>query len=341
MKKDFTKSRLIALLSVFIFVFSLVLSGCSVGKKVDESDKTTQADDIINIGQGGSDIPPDSQIIIGADGQSYLVDGEGNSIVYNPQSEYYNPITPNTPVTPITPNTPNTPETPNTPNTPNIPNTPNTPEQPEEPNTPETPNTPEQPVEPPTSVFDLLSQVRSVGPGNVNGTHLDTLKVYFTYNNKDWLISLWKGAYGDAHIGCEIGFYTAAPSASGSAPLDPSVGVTRDFKPVGNDDKLSCSMKLWQYAHLKDKDTGAVPALKINSPMKSCKRNYSFVEGNLENINNRNTLVMSGTIQFPTLDMMELFLNGLDEQGFSSDVSESYRVAKGYSVNDKNVTVIW
>ena len=35
----------------------------------------------------------------------------------------------------------------------------------------------------------------------------DTTRIFFTYDNKDWMLQLWKGQYGFVLIGCEIGLY--------------------------------------------------------------------------------------------------------------------------------------
>ena len=90
MKNKYTKTRVVALVSVLVFVFTLVLSGCSIGKKFEEPKKNSDGKDIINIGDGYQNIPPDAQIVIGVDGQSYLVDGQGNSYIYNPRRPFGN-----------------------------------------------------------------------------------------------------------------------------------------------------------------------------------------------------------------------------------------------------------
>lgn len=38
------------------------------------------------------------------------------------------------------------------------------------------------------------------------GMILHAEPIYFTYNNKDWLVEIWKGQY-DLSMGCEMGFY--------------------------------------------------------------------------------------------------------------------------------------
>lgn len=323
MKKNFTKTRITALISALIFVFSLVLSGCSNGKDIESPEKTTEKKDVINIGEGEPTIPPDSQIVIGDDGQSYLVDSEGNSIVYN--HYYQNPVTPQ----------PNTPPA----------NTPGTPEESTSSTTKPTVPTLPTSTEPTTSIFDLLSSKRSVGYNKATASsaaipdsYLDTLRVYFTYNNKDWLIEFWKGEYGKTHVGGEVGIYTnSTPSSTGTDYLPASIGEAKVFNAAGHSDRLNCSVQLWQYV----KSTDPEPISIASTAMKVCQRNYGFKEGVLENVKYRSTIVMSAKIEFPTLDMLDLFTNALTEKGFQEASTSSYKDFERYYVEDGTVTVNW
>lgn len=323
MKKNFTKTRIIALISALIFVFSLVLSGCSNGKDIESPEKTTEKKDVINIGEGDPTIPPDSQIVIGDDGQSYLVDSEGNSIVYN--HYYQNPVTPQ----------PNTPPA----------NTPGTPEESTSSTTKPTVPTLPTSTEPTTSIFDLLSSKRSVGYNKATASsaaipdsYLDTLRVYFTYNNKDWLIEFWKGEYGKTHVGGEVGIYTnGTPSSTGTSQLSASEGEAKVFNAAGHSERLNCSVQLWQYV----KSTDPEPISVASTAMKVCQRNYGFKEGVLENVKYRSTIVMSAKIEFPTLDMRDLFTFALDEKGFQEASTSSYKDVERYYVDDRTVTVNW
>lgn len=83
------KKRLVALLCAFVLVFTSAFAGCA--NKVTFKETPTKADDKIVIGESYDDIPDDSEIVIGEDGQSYLVDGEGNSVVYEAPSAYVVP----------------------------------------------------------------------------------------------------------------------------------------------------------------------------------------------------------------------------------------------------------
>ncbi len=339
MDNKYTKIRLLALLCSFIFVFSLVLTGCASVKKISKPERTTGADDFINIGDGYGEIPEDSQIVIGSDGQSYLVDGEGNSIVYNPTSAYIEPgVTTNVPNVPNVPNTPIVPDTPNTPDTPVTPNLPVKPDP--------TPNEPEtEPTTTKLNVYNALAIQRKFGFNkaydNFAGLanfYLDTIRVYFTYDGRDWLIELWKGEYAMASVGCEIGYYyNDRPSSDENGRLDWSVAEKKHFKSVNDEDTMYTSMELWQYV----KSTDAEPVKRIDFGRRRCWWAADFENGVLEEHHDRTTLVMRGSIEFPTNEMMELFVEGLEERGFKEGSTASYNSTERYSVNGKKVTIMW
>ncbi len=330
MKKSYTKTRLLALLSAFIFVFSLVLSGCSAGKKLEEPKKNAGSNDIINIGEGDPNIPPDAQIVIGADGQSYLVDGQGNSIVYNPTSAYIDPnvTAPTQSITAGTLPPVNTQAPVTSPTEPSV-----------EPTTPTTSSSAT------TTVYNALAIQRKFGFNKAYDNfagfanfYLDTIRVYFTYDKKDWLIELWKGEYAMASVGCEIGFYyNDNPSSDTNGPLAASIGEKKHFKSVEDEDAMYCSMELWQYV----KSTDAEPVKRIDFGRRRCWWAASFENGVLEKHSDRTSLIMRGSIEFPTLEMMELFVNGLEERGFKEGSTSTYKNVERYTVNGKKVTVNW
>lgn len=330
MKNEYTKTRIVALVSVMVFIFTLVLSGCSIGKKFEEPKKNTSGKDIINIGDGYQDIPPDAQIVIGADGQSYLVDGQGNSYVYNPSSVYAVPDTSSDKTVPpvVKPDVPQEPDVP------------------KEPNVPEEPDITEEPTESTTEpIYNALAIQRRFGFNKAYDNfagfanfYLDTIRVYFTYDKKDWLIELWKGEYAMASVGCEIGFYyNSNPTHSSNAPLDASIGERKHFKSVEDKDAMNCSMELWQYVKSGD----AEPVKRIDFGRRKCWWAAAFENGVLENHSDRTSLVMRATIEFPTSEMMELFVNGLEERGFREGSTSSYKSVERYTVSGKKVTVNW
>jgi hypothetical protein len=44
----------------------------------------------------------------------------------------------------------------------------------------------------------------------------DTVRTTFVYDNKEWMIQMWKGQYGMVFVGGEVGVYTRAIGSSGS-----------------------------------------------------------------------------------------------------------------------------
>ncbi len=326
MDKKYTKTRMVALLSCFIFIFSLVLSGCSGVMKIQKSKKDNNGNDIINIGQGDGSIPDDYQIVVGSDGQSYLVDGEGNSIVYNPTSAY---ITPNaTTSTTTTKTTTTTTETPST-----------------RPSTTESTTVPPSTTETTTqSVYNALAVQRKFGFNKAYDTlsglanfYLDTIRVYFHYNGKDWLIEFWKGEYAMASVGCEIGYYYRECNEHENGVLGPDSGADRKhYKAVEDRDAMMTSMKLWHYTDLTKE-----PELKIDFGSRQCWWAAAFENGVLKPHSDRTALVMKGTVEFPTYEMMELFVEGLEDRGFVEGDTSSYKSVERFSVSGKKVTVNW
>lgn len=47
--------------------------------------------------------------------------------------------------------------------------------------------------------------------------YYDTVRTKFVYDNKEWLIQIWKGQYGYCFVGGEVGVYTRPIGKSGSA----------------------------------------------------------------------------------------------------------------------------
>lgn len=46
--------------------------------------------------------------------------------------------------------------------------------------------------------------------------YYDTVRTRFVYDNKEWLIQIWKGQYGYAFVGGEVGVYTRKVGSSGT-----------------------------------------------------------------------------------------------------------------------------
>ena len=77
------------------------------------------------------------------------------------------------------------------------------------------------------------------------GMVINSLPVYFNYNNKTWLIEFWKGQYG-INTGCEIGVYRADRILNENE-LDHTL-----FKSVSNEEMLDISLFFYNITQVKE-----------------------------------------------------------------------------------------
>ena len=164
--------------------------------------------------------------------------------------------------------------------------------------------------------------------------YLQTIRAYFTYENKDWLIELWKGEYAMATVGCEVGFYYREHNQN----LLDTVGADwLLYKSVEDEDAMPVSMNLWQYV----KATDETPVMKIDYSKRNCWWAADFETGVLEKHRDQTTLVMVATIDFPTTKMRDLFTEQLDKKGFLEGMLDGYNNVDRYSVDGRTVTLCW
>lgn len=340
MKKNYSKTRYIALLCSFIIVFSIVMTGCGSVKKITKK-STSAGGDEIQIGQGDGILEGPTQIVVGDDGQSYIVDNEGHSVIYN--SSNSGSLYSQSSVTANTKNNSNSNGSSNNSSSNNSNNNSGQNSTPKPTPTPtpnpdegkeETPKTPE-------AVYNAVAPQRKFGFNKgydylapVMNFYLQTIRAYFTYDNKDWLIELWKGEYAMATVGCEVGFYYREHNQS----LLDTVGADwLPYKSVKDEDAMPVSMKLWQYV----KATDETPVMKIDYSKRNCWWAADFETGVLEKHRDQTTLVMVATIDFPTTKIRDLFTEQLDNKGFREGSINAYHNVDRYDVDGRTVTICW
>ena len=298
-----TNKKLFALLCAFVIFFTFAFAGCG-GKKVTYKETSKKGDDKIYLpGEDGS--MEEYDIVTDDDGESYLVDSEGNSFVYEAQSVYA--VENDTPISLMSSN--------DIANKNNEKANDNQPKKPEE-----APKKPEEENKSPSQqeiVYENLLSKRSSGFADVNG--VSSMRVQFESGGKDWLIELSKGCYAPTVIGGEIGMYTRPNT---------NVGYTR----VDKSDEMDVSLSMWQ----KTSDGGA-NALSLSS-----KNNgwwlFKFANGTASD---SSALIMRCSIKFQTLSMMDEFLDSLEARGFSDGDADSYRDSMRFSVEGTKVTLVW
>ena len=74
---------------------------------------------------------------------------------------------------------------------------------------------------------------------------------------------------------------------------------------------------------------------------RNCCCAADFETGVLEKHRDQRTLVMVATTDFPTEKMMNRFVDGLEEEGFTEGSISTYHNTERFSVNGKSVTICW
>lgn len=166
----------------------------------------------------------------------------------------------------------------------------------------------------------------------------DTTRIFFEYDNKEWMIQLWKGQYGWVLIGAEIGLYYRD---FGDNTLIDENGVNY-FKCADDDLLIKMSMTLY----------------RNNQTLFSRGQQYSwwltgFVPGALTGWGATpeavEELSLDATLTFTDSDMMEAFIEGLEEvnrvEHNATFSSREYKFERNvnYQVNRANnsVTFLW
>ncbi|NLX93043.1 MAG: DUF4474 domain-containing protein [Clostridiales bacterium] len=142
----------------------------------------------------------------------------------------------------------------------------------------------------------------------------DTVRIKFNHAGKDWMIQMWKGQYGLVFIGSEIGVYTKDPNQS-----------VDHYDCASDADSLKMEMSLY------------------NGDSWLFTRTYGtywwitgFVPGSLARFKDPSSLTVLARITLKDSAMKDLFVKGLEENGFGSgytgfSTTDTYRT-EGNSV---------
>lgn len=159
---------------------------------------------------------------------------------------------------------------------------------------------------------------------------IETTKLDFDYDNKEYRIQLWKGQYISGEIGTvggEIGVYTR-PEGKVSA-LD-------HYDCASEDDWLKMEMTVfWD-----EFDNGEY--------LPQFTRNYDdfwwatgFVDGQLKNRRDSNTLRVLGRITFESVEQAEAFDKAMSKKGFTKVENFSPYEIDTYKRYEKDVIFLW
>lgn len=143
--------------------------------------------------------------------------------------------------------------------------------------------------------------------------YMDTMRAKFRYGNKDWLVQFWKGQYGLAFIGSEIGVYTK--------PVDREVD---HYDAASNEEALYMSCTCYRFGE----------------PIFS--REYGkywwctgFIPGQLEKFSDRSELAVKCRITMKDEEMLNGFVTALKSK--PNNLVEG----KHFAVNGLDVFITW
>ncbi len=144
---------------------------------------------------------------------------------------------------------------------------------------------------------------------------IDQLRIRFDYEDKPWMIELWKGQYGWVFVGAEIGVYTG--DFDSTADVNPN--DINHYNCAAQSDWLNMSMDVFwdddrdgDYTRIFSREYGKYwwcTGFKFGT----CNRFSSPIT----------ELIMNARITFKSERMATLFTKGMKNSGFSSAASNS------------------
>ncbi len=163
------------------------------------------------------------------------------------------------------------------------------------------------------------------------GYAYDSVRVFFTYDNQDFMVQLWKGQYIVLRGG-EIGIYHRDAD-----------GLKRDPYTLYNasDEKYWPTMDVSIYEQKKEGDPAEAYELLFKRPVDKYWWCTGFVLGVPRNTNPSDELRMEAVLTFNDSEMVAGFAKGLVEHGFREvEKAEDVKLDE-YYVEGASVTLSW
>lgn len=156
----------------------------------------------------------------------------------------------------------------------------------------------------------------------------DYVRVFFTYEDKDWMLQMWKGQYGMVFYGGEIGIYTRKHSEDG-------VGPWAMYACPAEENWLKMEMTLWHQ--------------ELNgSWTREFSRDYDyywwctgFKNGHLRQQEPADELRLTGRITFKSEEMAKIVADGLTECGFKTNADKDRLGLDEYALEGSDIYFCW
>ncbi|MBQ7296110.1 MAG: DUF4474 domain-containing protein [Clostridia bacterium] len=164
------------------------------------------------------------------------------------------------------------------------------------------------------------------------GMEYDYIRVFFTYDEEDFMVQLWKGQYGVLYGG-EIGIYNRDEDGQKSSPFTFYAAASEKYWPV---------MDMSVYHQEEEGDTPDEYELLFKRPVDKYWWCTGFVMGTLRQYEPADELRIEATITFRDAEMATLFANGIRDCGFTKAAEKQYMGIDSYYYGGGNdVSVSW
>lgn len=147
-----------------------------------------------------------------------------------------------------------------------------------------------------TRVYDLVAPYLLM--------EYDYTRVHFNYEDKDWMIQIWKGQYGLAFYGAEVGIYTKEHS-------DAEDSYLTKYNCASDEDSLMMQTELYH-----DRKGNGEYVREFTTPYEKTWWSTGFKMGHLMIQEPAVELRMQGVITMKDEEMAQLFAQGLEDCGF-------------------------
>ena len=156
----------------------------------------------------------------------------------------------------------------------------------------------------------------------------DYIRVFFTYEDKDWMLQMWKGQYGMIFYGGEIGIYNRPHSEKG-------VNDWTMYNCPAEEDWLDMELTLY---HCEKNGTWKREFTREYGKYWWCT---GFKNGHLRKEEPANELRMVGRITFKDEEMQKIVSDGLKECGLKEVESKDSIGLDQYYAEGKDVYFTW
>ena len=156
----------------------------------------------------------------------------------------------------------------------------------------------------------------------------DYIRVFFTYENKDWMLQMWKGQYGLVFYGGEIGIYNKEHS-------DKGVNAWTFFNCPAEEDWLNMEMTLWH------EDINGNWNREFTREYDKYWWCTGFKNGHLRQEEPADELRLTGRITLKDAEMTQLVADGLVECGFAQANSKGAMGIDSIYVDGNDIHFSW